>query len=571
MRPQNEHHEKRSFIRTMQRTLGLQLVVITLLLILTAIFSYKNALEQTRASQKNILDIYSRQIENRLNQMDHHFATVISDTYDLTLLKNPDEAQRHYAAIRIREQLSNIMSIDQSADMLLVASPQYDFCIDAISRSLGFQAKNALRAYFSDYAANADDDDRLGWHCIEAGGDWYLRKSIRQDGYAAAVIVSCSGILKPDTDLNLSSMSFFLTNEDGTVMAGTGDRHGSFSDSSLLCSSRPIMEGKLELLCVEKKTALIRNLYFGMVVIFLIIILLLAVIFLFIKQEKQLITQPMNRLIRVMERIGKGDYKLRIEEENSEEFSLLTQTFNSLMDELVDLKVQYYEKKIALSDAEQKYIRLQIRPHFFLNALTTIGSLSAKGKTREIEVYIRSLSRNIRYMFSSGLHTVPLEDEIRHVENYFDMQSLRYPDCLFYYIDIPESVREWKIPQMLIHTLIENEYKYAVSKDTPLMVLIRASKIIKDGEEMLLLEVEDDGKGYPGEVLSYMNAESGKENDGSRVGLWSIRRLLELMYDRKGLLEISNVPPHGALNRILIPAEPVNERGKEYLEEKGIV
>lgn len=93
--------------------------------------------------------------------------------------------------------------------------------------------------------------------------------------------------------------------------------------------------------------------------------------------------------------------------------------------------------------------RLQIRPHFFLNAMTTISSLSQREKNREIQRYIDALSKNIRYMFQSGLHTVTLGEEIRHIENYFEMQELNYPDCVFYYIDIPKELEMWKIPQML--------------------------------------------------------------------------------------------------------------------------
>ena len=89
----------------------------------------------------------------------------------------------------------------------------------------------------------------------------------------------------------------------------------------------------------------------------------------------------------------------------------------------MNLKIRFYEKKLELQDAEQKYIRLQIRPHFFLNALTSISSLSAKSKNKEIEIYIGALSKNIRYMFSSGLHTVSVKEEIRHVENYLEMQE----------------------------------------------------------------------------------------------------------------------------------------------------
>ena len=73
--------------------------------------------------------------------------------------------------------------------------------------------------------------------------------------------------------------------------------------------------------------------------------------------------------------------------------------------------------------------------------MSTIVGLSRSGKNAEIETYINALSKNIRYMFASGLHTVPLQEEIRHVENYFEMQELKYPDGVLYFVDMDESVR----------------------------------------------------------------------------------------------------------------------------------
>lgn len=83
----------------------------------------------------------------------------------------------------------------------------------------------------------------------------------------------------------------------------------------------------------------------------------------------------------------------------------------------------------------------------------------------------------------------------------------------------------------------------------------------------------DDGEGYPAEVLKYMNDDENEKREseqGNRVGLWSIRRLLELMYERKGLFQISNVEPHGALSQIYIPEKVVHEVRNCISGENGI-
>ena len=118
---------------------------------------------------------------------------------------------------------------------------------------------------------------------------------------------------------------------------------------------------------------------------------------------------------------------------------------------------------------------------------------------------------------------------------------------------------------MLIQTIIENEYKYAVSLDEVLTILIRVSMCEYEGETMLKITIEDDGKGYPADVLEAINSPEGRPSpDGNRVGLWSIRRTMELMYERQGLAQFSNITPHGCLNTIFVPRHPLHE----YIPQK---
>ena len=87
---------------------------------------------------------------------------------------------------------------------------------------------------------------------------------------------------------------------------------------------------------------------------------------------------------------------------------------------------------MEMQDSELRCIRLQLRPHFFLNAMTTISSLSMQGQNDSIKRYVEVLSKNIRYMFKSGMHTVPLSEEMQNVQYYYEMQELRYHGRVFY-------------------------------------------------------------------------------------------------------------------------------------------
>lgn len=570
---------KKSFVHMMNLMMGIQLAAVSVLLIFFAVSVYAAARKETDTAAENFLHIYATQIENRIQKVDMQLTTIINEDADLQLLESEDEAVRHYASVRLVQSINDIMSIDQSADIFVITEADHNICIDAKADNLPYSDKNSIRDMVMDYVDLGQQTD--GWKFQKVGDTFYLYRAIVRNRRVTAAAISVESLLKTVSLKDVDTYSFVLADEEDRVKAYAGyplfDRETDISVSALragrnLENREALLNGRVRLYSYESKANVFRHLYKNALFILAVIALLCVFDMYFMGTERRQIIQPMKGMIRDMERIGGGDYELRVEERgDNQEFSLLARTFNRMMDEIVNLKIRFYEKQLALSDAEQKYIRLQIRPHFFLNAMTTIAGLSAKKKNEEIGKYIGALSKNIRYMFSSGLHTVSLKEEIHHVENYFEMQEMRYAGCIFYFIEMPEELEEWPIPQMLIHTLIENEYKYGITKGHSLMVLIKISAVQYAGEEMLLIEIEDDGKGYPEEVLEAFNREGTQQKeDGTRVGLWSVKRLLELMYDRKNLFLISNTEPHGALNQIYIPREPVNQRGREYMDEQGI-
>ncbi len=149
------------------------------------------------------------------------------------------------------------------------------------------------------------------------------------------------------------------------------------------------------------------------------------------------------------------------------------------------------------------------------------------------------------------------------------MQQLRYPDCVFWYFDMEEAAMSWKIPQMLLHTFVENEYKYAVKIDSVLSILIQAKVLLKEGEEMLYIRMEDDGVGFPEQVMQYMNFESeDPSREGHHVGLWNIKRTMEVLYQKRELIHLSNLETGGCLIEIWIPKTTAVGEEQEIKNER---
>lgn len=570
--------KQKSFTRTITILMWIQVTAVVLLVIVFGVLTYQQAEREMNSVATNFLNVYATQMENRMSRMYQNLNAVLSSSADLQLLKSDKEEDRLYASQRLRDTMQNLLSIDESAEIIVVAEAEQDVILDAYENNMDLDNRNAVRQLVMDYAQKGEAVKNWNFYMIEDTP--YLGRTLVWNTRAVGVFISTETLLKTVPDIGVSHCGFILASKDGQVWGYAGYNHLNtnvgirFQELPLdhmLINEITLEEGNIRLYSLEPKTEIFRQFQRGALVLLAAIVLLCIFDFTVFRIIRKGLVHPMNDMRKDMGQIQKGEYHLRIRETGEyQEFTMLAQAFNKLMDEIINLRIQYYERKLELSDAEQKYIRLQIRPHFFLNALTTIDSLSAKGRNQDIGKYIAALSKNIRYMFSSGLHTVPVKEEIRHVENYFEMQELKYPESVFYYIDLPQELENWPVPQMLIHTLIENEYKYAVSVENSLMVLIKISTLTLEGEEMLLIEVEDDGKGYPQEVLEFINGDAVRKDEENRVGLWSIKRLLELMYEQKHLFQIDNVEPHGAMNRLMIPKQPVHERNKDYLKETGI-
>ena len=560
---------KKSIIRQIIVYMAVLILLLVSMLVVYTFTSYMILRNEVRQGAENFLQVYGGELKNRVTQMDKVMKNLLLQNYSqLQLLKSPNESKRFYAAQDIHNYISDVALSDTSVDCLVVADIQYGLCLDAESITMAYWDRSALRNYTMERAG--EEGIVAEWNFAEQNGKTYLYKMYVYNGRAAAAFTSAEHFIETIPEGHYGGQTFVLTDENGIVKDYLGSGLQAQDKEELLDQLQTkkaftvqytVVDGQIELYSLVNGSSVWNQTRMNMVVVLAVIMFTILFGILLIRYVRREMIYPLSGMAKGMKRIDEGEYSLRIEDEyGTREFMHLKDSFNKLMDEIVDLKIQAYEKVIELKDTELKSIRLQIRPHFFLNAITTIVSLSSQGKHQQIKAYVDSLSKNIRYMFKTRMHAVPVREEVRHVENYFEMQEFKYANCTFHYVELPPELEEWRIPQMLIQTFIENEFKYAVSMDSVLTILIRISKCVHQGEEMLLVEIEDDGAGYPRDVLAYMNGDGKPDTkDGGRVGLWSIKRMMELMYERKGLIWVSNIEPHGCLNKIWVPAEPVHE------------
>ena len=560
--------KKKSFINNTIFLLTIQMLLLVMVLLGSVYSTYQSAMENVEEMVDGFLQVYGKELDNKIDNTEQLLASLLYGNRQYNLLKSADESSRYFAAVELKEQLQEHMNYNESCDMVVIAASDYEICIDAESRVILYTDRETIRKYVLESAGKARG--RAEWSYIEVNGRLYIYRMYIWQRCAVGAFIAADNFMRTAEESNLENIALMLTDANGRLLGEyrtdytqwkIGDTIKDTPYAGWVDRGYELADGSFRLHLLTRIIDAGAQMQSGMITLLIIIICSVVCATIIVVYIRRQILMPMTNMQQQMEKIQDGQLDLRIEENyENVEFNTLKNTFNNLMDEIFYLKIQKYEKQLALQENELKCVKLQIRPHFFLNAMTTISSLSIKGKTEEIKIYIEALSKNIRYMFGSGLHTVAIDEEIRHVENYFEMQALKYPNCVFHFIEMEQEAEGWLIPQMIIHTIVENEYKYAVSVDEVLTILIKIAVVTVDGEEMLSIEIEDDGKGYPQDVLTqFVSGTETPTRSGNRVGLWSIRRMLELMYERENLFQISNIEPHGCLNKFLIPKEPLHE------------
>lgn len=576
MRLTKTNKQNKSFLQELTTMMRIQLFLALALMVLFLVFTWRNTQEKQRTELGNYTAIYASQIENRLSRAQDILAELVYDNANLNQLRSSDEATRQYAGVLLYNEMVGLMRTNTGVDMVAVAETSHDQVIGVKDAGFPLDAELEVKSLAMECARTGTRSS--AWQVFRGEERIYLYRALVQESRAVLVVVSTDTLLSAFPSEEIHDTCFLLTDTADNILDAVGDGAQQLSVTRIDGLPQTGMQvnhalGEADYFLVGYQRYLDFSRLSGYVILLFAVILgLLAFDLYYGRRTRQELLVPMEAMTRDMRRIQEGQLELRIStESDSVEFRTLVESFNRLVEEIIHLKIDSYEKQLALMDTEQKYIRLQIKPHFFLNAMSTIVGLNRAGKGEAIETYINALSKNIRYMFASGLHTVPLQEEVRHVENYFEMQELKYPDEVLYFVDVDEGVDDWPVPQMLLHTLVENEYKYAVAAGHQTMVLIKVEKVRWQKEDMLCIQVEDDGKGYPQEVLDTINkGPGGPRADGTRVGLASIRRLLELMYDRKNLLVLTNVEPHGAMSRVYIPARPVHENRHDGVQESDL-
>ena len=155
-------------------------------------------------------------------------------------------------------------------------------------------------------------------------------------------------------------------------------------------------------------------------------------------------------------------------------------------------KLQDQQQNLLL---QQKLFRSQMNPHFIFNSLTSIQNYILDAEAHKASKYLSRFSKLIRNILDSSIEEfVPLEEEISTIENYLELQKIRFKNKFDYSIEIDKAINpeNVNIPPMLAQPFIENSIEHGIKhKKSKGNIHIRFILL----NNRIVLEVEDDGVG----------------------------------------------------------------------------
>ena len=177
------------------------------------------------------------------------------------------------------------------------------------------------------------------------------------------------------------------------------------------------------------------------------------------------------------------------------------------------------------ANAELQLLKAQIHPHFLFNTLNNIYffTLTASQKAPEILMKLTDILRYILNECNQPL--VPLEKELKMIEDYMALEKIRYGDRLKMELEISGDYSYKMIPPLLLIPLVENSFKHGASK---MLVQPWVNLNITIEEQSLYFLLSNS---RPDEI-------SPSQHNG-HIGLNNVKKRLQLLYPAAHELNIA--------------------------------
>ncbi len=534
---------------------------IVILLNTVGFFMGRQLINQAKSQVSSAIESTCEDFDDQIDFIDRILENIVTDNISFKYLGDAYDANDIYLYARQ-------VSMDMDDAMLASDLWYYSFVFHAKKNSihsessihLSDERSAGLYAYLENMAETPANITTDKWLSVSCGEYFYLIKVVKyKNAYAGMVVV-------PDNwdyfeqNLGYSGSELYIISGDEIVannIGGSSVRNGKYIKSTYELGSVPI-----EIMCLlHEGTVLGAAGRLSSYVFCFSLILCLFIPFLITLIRKHLFA-PLKMMDDKIANIRYGTPVVPLEEVPAKETAEVFLAFDQLMDEINELKIKAYEEKISMQKYKLQYLMLQLKPHFYLNFLKAVYALAGSEKYEEIQSMTKAMSEHFRYVVYNDSSIVTVREEIRHAENYCNIQRMGHMFDIDINYKVSSEVLGLYIPTLCIQTFVENSIKYAKPEGNVLKIDIKAALINDEDTSYIDITITDNGVGYDEEMIKRAENGSFEQEADSHVGLSNLYNRLKILYEDRMYMILGKTREGGALSELVIPAEDVRSGHK---------
>ncbi|ERM83431.1 histidine kinase [Rhodonellum psychrophilum GCM71 = DSM 17998] len=202
-----------------------------------------------------------------------------------------------------------------------------------------------------------------------------------------------------------------------------------------------------------------------------------------------------------------------------------------------------YQAKI--NEIQLNHLKSQLNPHFIFNALNSVRALVDEDP-KKAKLAITQLSNILRFsLMMDKKRTIEFENEINTVKDYLNLETIRFEERIRVFYDIDPVAYEYKIPPMMLQTIVENAIKHGISNRVKGGTIeIKCYEGLTDD---LYIQVKNSGQ------LQLPSQTKKKEREGH--GIDNTIQRLKLIYGNRASFKIFNSGSDFVITEIKIPKQ----------------
>lgn len=562
-------------------------VPIVILLSLLLYFSGVYSRSRLAASAESSLGMFTANLENQLDSVEGYLLNIsLNDTVFRGLSEETNRTQAYLNACQIAQGFPAVLSANDVLMGIVLYSGAGDLYVGRYGAVYGdalkqLEQKLALEEFLGQLGQLYQLKNQK-WTLEDLGGRIYLLRSIAYEKANLTAAVDLCLVFEEMIDGYGLDGQISVMDQDGRCLIGNevptdqidwqNNGYGLVRQKS---GQYLLVQKQVKGLTVQYRIAY-QNIAVDMTAYEILlevgsIFVLMAIPFFLFYMWKEIFV-PMGALVSAMDRIGKGELSVRssVDYRNAE-FIQVNETFNYMIDQITQLKIDAYEKELEARRNEMTALKLQIRPHFMLNCLKNVYAMVQTDSVEDAQKLILLLGRYLRYILSFSATTIPLRSEIEQCCNYAALSSVGQADPVELLYEVEEQLNELVLPPVSLLTLVENSIKHGKTIGRPLKIYITAKLLETESGLVVNLSVADNGNGFTQEDLRQLNHVGPQEADSRHVGLHNVVRRFQLLYGEQTEIAFANRRGGGARVELFLPVDLPALVQKEKEKENEIV